>query len=154
MTKLNNRLTYLAGIFIFCFCVLFNSLSANAQTLTQSVRGVVVDKVSKQALSDVTVMWQQGALNGGTKTDEQGRYELNKVPVGRIQLQFSLLGYGTVILNEVMLNTGKELILHIEMEERVVSGKTVVIRNKRDKDRPMNEMAVVSARMFSVDETN
>lgn len=154
MMKLNDRLTFLAGIFIFCLGVLFFSQSAHAQTLTQSVRGMVVDKVSKQMLSDVTVMWQQGALNGGTKTDQQGRYELKQVPVGRIQLQFSLLGYGTVILNEVMLNTGKELILHIEMEERVVSGKTVVIRNKRDKDRPMNEMAVVSARMFSVDETN
>lgn len=42
----------------------------------------------------------------------------------------------------------------VELEEKVIQSETVEIKAERDKSRPANKMATVSARSFSVEETN
>jgi hypothetical protein len=122
--------------------------------MTQNIRGQVVDRITRQPLPGVQVVVLNAPSATGTQTDAQGRFEFRALPLGRYRLQFTTLGYQPVLLNDVPLNSGKEVILNIDMDERVLSTKKeMVVKARRDKDKPLNEMAMVSARMFSVDET-
>jgi hypothetical protein len=122
-----------------------------AQTLTQTVRGTVVDKQVKSPLIGAVVQVLNVTPSKGTTTDIDGNFKLENVPVGRQSIRITFLGYREVILNDVAVSSGKELVLNIEMEEQVVENKEVVIT--ADKKQPLNDMSTVSARTVSAEET-
>jgi len=125
-----------------------------AQTgFTQSVRGTVVDVQSQSALPGVVVVITDLKPVVYTTTDSLGNFRIAKVPVGVHTLNFRLMSYKDVTLRNVKLNSGKELVLKVEMEENVTNLKEVVITGY-EKDKPLNDMATVSARSFSVQEAD
>jgi hypothetical protein len=126
----------------------------NSQVLTQTVRGVVTDKESKQPLIGATVIILGSNPLQGSTTDDNGRFKIEKVITGRQTLKISYLGYNEVQIPNIVVNSGKEVVLNIELQENVVSKGEVVVTADRNKDKSNNEMAVVSARSFSIDETN
>ncbi|HTF05930.1 MAG TPA: TonB-dependent receptor [Bacteroidia bacterium] len=122
-----------------------------AQSLTQTVRGTVVDKQVKSPLIGVVVQLLNATPAKGSATDVSGNFKLEEVPVGRQSFKITFLGYKEIILNDVAVSSGKEVVLTIEMEEQVVENKEVVIT--ADKKKPLNDMSTVSARTVSVEET-
>jgi len=82
-----------------------------------------------------------------------GIFRIEGVPLGRISIVFSYLGYNDVQLTDVIVNSAKEVILNIKMQEKVMELDEVVVYAKRSGE-VSNEMATVSAREFSVQETN
>jgi hypothetical protein len=88
----------------------------------------------------------------GTTTDMDGRFRLEAVPLGRQQLQVSFIGYQPAVVPNVLVTAGKEVVLDIALVASVESLKEVVITGERGKDRPVNELAKVSARTFSLEE--
>ncbi|HYG40105.1 MAG TPA: TonB-dependent receptor [Cytophagales bacterium] len=142
-----NKLIYFAIAFFALLQV------SNAQSLTQTVRGTVTDKDSKAPMYGATVMVLGSNPVNGTTTDTDGRFRLSNVPVGRQSFKVSFLGYEDIILNEISVTSGKELILNLEIVESIIMGEEVVIRPETEKENPINDMATVSARTFSVDET-
>lgn len=136
--------------FLFAILMSFFSLSMAAQD-TQWVKGVVTDQQAGFGLPGVNVVLLDGDLPSGTSTDIDGRFAL-EAPVGRISLQFTFIGYAPVTLSNIEVFSAKELILDIEMEEDVASLNEVVVTAQADKDQPLNEMAAVSARGFTIDE--
>ena len=136
---------------LLCLVILTSS-SLNAQLL-QTIRGNVSDVESKYPLIGVNVILKNG--NGtiiGSISDEMGNFQIDDVPVGRHNLEFSYLGYELFLVSNVIVNSAKETILNIEMEETSTQLTTVEILAKRSGD-VINEMAFVSAREFSVEET-
>jgi hypothetical protein len=127
------------------------SLSVHAQELTQTVRGTVVDKESRQPLVGAAVILVGSNPLRGTVTDENGKFKLENIPLGRHDFKFSYIGYTDVLIPNVQVNAGKEIVLAIEMVETVIQGQEIVIK-ARSKDRANNEMAVVSARMFTMED--
>ncbi len=119
----------------------------------QTIRGIVVDKESQFPLIGVNISVLSNADLLGTTTDFDGTFRLENISLGRQDLQFTYLGYEDVILNDIIVNAGKEVILNIEMEESVVQLEEVTIVARRNGE-VTNEMATVSAREFSVQETN
>jgi hypothetical protein len=63
-----------------------------------------------------------------------------------------MMGYETLILKEVQVTSGKEVILNISLIENVTSLTEIVIRPKVNKEKPLNSTATVSAKMLSVEE--
>lgn len=120
--------------------------------LTQTVRGRVVDEQTKAPLPGATVVVMGSNPRKGTATDVDGWFTLEKVPVGRISLNISYVGYESRTIRNLLVNSGKELVLTIGLKENVQELKEVVVRAHR-KDRPRNDMAKVSARSFTVEET-
>ncbi len=118
----------------------------------QTIRGNVSDKSIKTILSGATI-----ELLGITKktvvADEKGNFLIEKVPVGRHNLRITYVGYKPVFLNNLLIESGKQAVLQIELEEDIITTKEVIVQSKPNKSKPINEMAVVSARMFSVEET-
>jgi len=136
--------------------VTLNTLSCLAQqnNYTQTIRGRVVDKVSQSPLPGATVLIPDTDPLIGTTTDVNGNFRLGNISVGRVNLKFSFMGYEPVTLQNLLITSGKEQVLKIEMEEKVMTAREVVISAKAEKDKPLNKMATVSARSFSVEETS
>ncbi len=128
------------------------SLSGNAQKLSQVVRGQVVDAESQTPLAFASVAVTTIDPVLGVITDDQGYFRLEEVPIGRHDLQVSFVGYETQMIPELMVSTGKEIVLNIKMKEEISELKEVVVKANIQKDKPLNSMATVSARTFSVEE--
>ncbi|MEL6942824.1 MAG: carboxypeptidase-like regulatory domain-containing protein, partial [Bacteroidota bacterium] len=119
---------------------------------TQTIRGVVLDKDTQQPLIGATVEVSDLASPIGNVTDIDGSFVLDNVPVGRHIITAQYLGYDTYSNEGVILNSAKELVLQIELTESVAALNEVVVRAFKGNE-PLNELAVVSTRSFSVEET-
>src|SRR6185503_9718803 len=130
----------------------FLSVLLSAQTPTQTVRGTVVEQHVETPLigANVIVIGSNPVI--GAATDVNGNFRLEHVPVGNQVLQITYMGYKDAVVN-IVVNAGKETVLSVQMEQNVVEGKEVVITADARKDKPLNEMSTVSARTFSVEET-
>lgn len=73
--------------------------------------------------------------------------------MGRQTLKISLVGYKDALLSNIVVDAGKELVLTVTLEETVGQLAEVTVKPTVEKDKPLNEMATVSARTFSVEET-
>ncbi|HEX7414821.1 MAG TPA: TonB-dependent receptor [Bacteroidia bacterium] len=125
-----------------------------AQSPTQKIIGTVIDKQSQSPLIGVSIVVTNSNPLIGTTTDNEGHFMLKEVPIGRTGLVFTYLGYKTVTLSNIILNAGKEAVLSVSMEESINSLNEVTVSSGHDKKNPLNEMATVSSRSFSIDETN
>lgn len=131
----------------------FVVFSAGAQDFTQSIRGRIIDKDTRQPIPGVNIALMDDPDHiSGTSTDQEGRYTLPSLPIGRHELRFTFVGYLPQIINNVEVNSGRQTILNIEMEEAAIEMEVVEIVATRDGE-PLNEMAVISARQFNVAET-
>ena len=128
------------------------SLFVRAQSLTQTVRGTVIDKISKMGLPGATVVILNTDPLLGATTDADGNFRISEVQVGTQTIKISFVGYKDVTTN-VVVNSGKEVVLNIPIEEDITQLAEVVVRPDAEKNKPLNEMAVVSTRTFSVEET-
>ncbi|RYC71026.1 TonB-dependent receptor [Spirosoma sordidisoli] len=129
-------------------CLAVTPLLGQGQ-LTQTLRGHVVDKESKFPLVGATVQ----LADKGVLTDTAGLFRLTGIPVGRHTVKVTLVGYKEMVLADVSLDAGREKILDIELEEEIRQLVAVTVQAQRTGE-ARNEMAVVSARQFSVEETN
>ncbi len=149
-TKLN--INYVLAALIIM--IIFIGYNVKAQTLTQTVRGVITDKISETPLPGATVIVLGTDPLIGTTADMDGNFKLTNVPVGKQNIKVSYLGYKEVVIPNVMVNSGKEVVMKVSLEENIMQGKEVVITaDKIEKNKPLNDMTVVSARTFSVEET-
>ncbi|MEI8202000.1 MAG: TonB-dependent receptor [Bacteroidota bacterium] len=139
--------------YIIVFCIVFLQLSSFGQQFTQTLRGSVTDKLTRLPLPGASVILLNVTPLKGAISDTNGRFRIEKVSIGRIGIKVSFIGYQDVILNELNLSTGKELVLNIEMEEKVLTSSTVVISGSEDKTQTINKMTTVSSRGFTVEET-
>ncbi|MCU0435555.1 MAG: TonB-dependent receptor [Bacteroidia bacterium] len=137
---------------VLLLCLFAITSLAQTATLVQTVRGTVVDKQIRTPLPGAVVSIIDLVPPKGTATDVEGRFRLAQIPVGRHTLKVMLTGYEELMLN-VDVTSGKELVLNIEMTEKVITASEVVIEATTDKEKPLNEMSSVSARTFSVEET-
>jgi hypothetical protein len=130
----------------------FFALAAHAQLNTQTVRGIVTDKVSEKPLAGVTVQ-VAGVGVISTITDEAGRYVLTGVPVGRRQFSYGSAGYEPVIIPEVLVTAGKEVVLDIALDQHFAElSAAVVTAPLIRKGAVINEFSSGSARSFNIDE--
>ena len=136
-------LVLLAGPFL-------NPLSA--QTPTQTVRGQVRDGETGQGLKGAFLLLPNTSPVLSTTTDSVGSFVLEKIPVGRHDFKISQSGYQSKLLKEVVVSSGKELFLEIDLQEKATQLDTVVITVQRED--PVNSMAVVSARSFGWRDVN
>lgn len=130
-------------------------IGTQAQTTdyTQTIRGKVTDKISQGSLPGATIIILGTEPVVGTTTDPNSEFRLENIPVGRQSLQVSFVGYHPRSIKNLNLTSGKEIVLNIELEEQLITMDEVVIQARQPKDRAINEMATVSARSFTVEET-
>lgn len=123
------------------------------QTSTQTIRGKIIDKESYAPIIGASVLVMGDfETPKGASTDIEGNYRINNVPVGRHKIKITYVGYYEKII-PVIVNSGKELILNIELEESMVNIKEVEIKGDENEG-VKNDMALASVTSFSVEETD
>jgi hypothetical protein len=140
-------------ILVLLLTLFLNAAWADINLPTQTIRGRVLDKNMRTSLPGVNVVLQGTEPLRGTATDENGYFRIDNVEVGRVSLKITYMGYHDVVLNNLNHQTGKELVLNIDMEESAIQGQEVTIVAQADKTGSINKMATVSARSFTVEET-
>jgi len=135
------------------FLLVLLCLNLNGQSLTGKIYGTVIDKQSQISLPGVNVKVYVQNKTVGTIADENGRFLLGNIPVGRVTIEFSLIGYESTLLQNVILSSAKELSLTIELPEKVEKIDEIVI-HARSKEKVSNEFAITSARAVTVEESN
>ncbi|MBD3377467.1 TonB-dependent receptor [candidate division KSB1 bacterium] len=138
-------------IYAFAIAVLTMISFVHAATLTQVIKGRVIDQDSKVGLAGANVVLK--GTDRGAATDVDGYFRIPQVPVGRQSLKVMYMGYQSRVISEILVGSAKQVKLTIELQQKVLEGKEIVVTPTIEKSRSLNSMAAVSARSFSVEET-
>lgn len=129
-------------------------VAAKSQDITQTIRGAVVDKENLMPLIGAEVAILSTDPISGTTSDLDGQFKIENVPVGRHNIQVNYLGYEPVTIPNLLVTSGKEVVLNLELIESAVQLEVATVVATHDKTGTLNEMATLSARSFSVEETS
>ncbi|MBN2520271.1 MAG: TonB-dependent receptor [Bacteroidales bacterium] len=140
-------------VIVLLTVILFNANAENEKQISQLhgiVRGKISDKNTGSVLPGANIILANTEKTG-TCSDKEGNYII-KVPVGRQSFIISYIGYSPVFINNIEIGSGKEIFLDIKLEEKPDKINEVYI--KPDKLNTVNEMALISSRSFTIEETN
>ena len=134
-------------LILLCF-----SHSSYSQEITQIIRGKVIDSETKAPLPFANIVISTTDPSIGTASDLNGLFRIDKVPIGRHDIQVSYIGYETKVIPELLITSSKEIVLEVKLKEHILKMEAVVIKAYTKKDKPQNSMSTLSARTFSVEE--
>lgn len=138
--------------FITALLWLILSLTVKGQDITGTLTGTVTDQASQTPIAFATVAIVELGL--GTTTNERGEFRISEIPVGRHTIRVSFMGYETYVQNGVLLTSGSNAMLHIQLKEKSYSLEEVVLRPREEKEHAINKLATVSAKQLNMEEAN
>ncbi|MEI6488589.1 MAG: TonB-dependent receptor [Bacteroidota bacterium] len=139
-------------LLLLCFICVCGAQS-EAQTFTQTLRGRVMDVDSKGSIVGANIVLLNVDTLQGTTSDANGNFRLEKIAVGRRGIKVSMVGYEDAVVNNIIVTSGKEVVLNIEMQEKVYTTGTIEVVAETDKTKANNDLVSVSARNFQAEET-
>ncbi len=134
------------------FLFIFLASITYGQDITKTIRGTVTDKETYEPLIGARIILLESEPLIGAVTDDNGEFRLENVPVGRQSIRVTYLGYEPFFMQNIDL-TSKDIVLTVQMVEAVNVIDKVEVK-ATEKGETINKMAAVSARSFSVEESN
>ncbi|MBA4322093.1 MAG: hypothetical protein C0408_04685, partial [Odoribacter sp.] len=128
---------------VFLCLILINYSPVHSQAPTQTLKGHITDKETRTPLAGANIIILNSMPLNGTSTDDGGKFMLT-VGVGRITIKVSFLGYEDIILPDLLIASGKEVDLNIELTEKVIPTQEVIISAGRESRAGLNQMASIS----------
>ena len=111
-------------IFLTLFFILFFDQSLFSQT-TGKISGKVIDGESKTLLLGANVILLP--TQSGISTDDKGLFNLINVRPGNYSIKVMMIGYETVIIEDVIVSVNRTTSLDIKMNQTTLEGQEVVI---------------------------
>jgi len=139
-------------LIIFIYSVTNSAAFPNNRPVS-SIRGTVIDADSKVPLIGVSIVIVNSDPVKGVITNTNGEFCFEDLHTGRYDLNVYYLGYESKTVSNILLSAGKESVLNIELTESLIELDEVVVRANQNKGEPLNRLAVISARSFTVEET-
>ncbi|MDX2002664.1 MAG: TonB-dependent receptor [Chitinophagales bacterium] len=124
-----------------------------AQSRVQSIRGSLVDKVSKIPLPGASIILVDSLHPKYAVSDAEGNFRIDSVAVGRQTIKVSFIGYDEMVIPNILVGSAKEIVLSLELTETVTNLKEVVVSGKRTKQEAINDYSVVSTTTLSTEQT-
>jgi len=140
--------------FFILLSILILSLNGKAQQNGQVIKGKIVDAMSQTPLSGASVVISESNPKLGTITDSEGNFRLWNVKPGRYNISVSFIGYENYLFREVLVGTGKEVVLNAGIKELPEVIDEVKVMANTSKEQATNSMATISARQLSVEESS
>jgi Carboxypeptidase regulatory-like domain/TonB-dependent Receptor Plug Domain len=91
----------------------FTASSYAQNELTQTLRGQVLDAVTNAPIPSATVILSK--KNDATTTDTEGVFRFEKTAVGRYDVSVRCIGFQSVMLANVVVESGKETVLDLKL---------------------------------------
>ena len=95
--------------------------SADNQSLTQILRGKIVDKDSGLPIIGANLVINDLSPMVGTSTNSEGEFQFQPLRVGRYDITVQCIGYEPKVVSNILLKAGKESELTIFLTESVVN---------------------------------
>jgi outer membrane receptor protein involved in Fe transport len=114
----------LANLFLVLF-VLFVSISVSFAQSKGSISGKISDKSNNEDLIGANVLIV--GTTTGTSSDLDGSYSLRSLAPGRYQLRFSYISYQATIVNNVLVEAGKDTRVNVQLESSTAELNEVVV---------------------------
>lgn len=133
------------------YLVVTKAKQVSANGFSQQLKGRVIDRQTGMPLVGANLVLK-GEKILGTSTNGQGYFSI-QAPIGRNELAISFIGYEFQKI-PLLLNTGQEPYLEIQLEPTVSELDEVKIALDFEKAKPINEAIYTSGRSFSLDEAN
>lgn len=111
---------------ILLLFIINTSFSQNNR-ITQTIRGTVTDALDGLPLEGATVYLLPNDIPFGVITDYNGDFRFDSIPVGRYQLKVTYVGYQPILISEILLESGKEVVKYIELEKGSEDIEEVVV---------------------------
>lgn len=132
---------------------LFTVIVSFSQSLTQTIKGQLTDEQSGAPIIGATVQVLELTPPKGAITDINGYYRIENVPIGRQTLGVSYLGYEPITIPNILVGSGKEVVVDAKLIESLQQLEEVVVRaSDQNKGQPKNELATISAISLGMDE--
>lgn len=153
--------------FTFIFLV-FLTITNVVLGQLKSMRGTVID-ISSHVPIVGAHLWVQSSHSKGTTSDStlsssnqvyeascdsNGSFYISSLPIGRYDIKVLAMGYEPVLMKEISITSGKETYIDVVMKEKSSILNEIIVKQAISKNKPINTMALVSARMLSVEEAN
>jgi len=87
----------------FSTLLALSSITSFSQIVTQDIRGRIIDADSEVPVAFATIAIPTCDPPRGTTSDEDGYFRIDKVPVGRHNLQVSYVSYETRVIPEILV---------------------------------------------------
>lgn len=95
-----------------------------------SMGGTVLDQRGQPMVGTTVFIFIPGS-SMGTSTDANGKYLINNVPAGELNVQFSFIGYETLEVTEVRIRNNRLTPLDVVMREGATEVEEVVVTARR-----------------------
>lgn len=141
------RLSLLA--FAALFAVTFLYSQEKTESLSQTLRGEVIDQKTQQPIPGASIVVTATKLGAKSKSD--GTFEIKRVPIGRQTIKVSSLGYEP-FLQTLIITSGKQAVVKVELMEKFVQSETITVTGNHSDFASINEAALASATVFTVDD--
>lgn len=122
--------------FFLSLLLFFISVSSFAQNGV--LKGTVKDAISNETLPFAAVQIQN--TTQGSKTDDEGKFEIKELKAGLYNIEVSYLGYKKKTIYEIAVDNAKPTFLEILLEksEKTVKEVTVKVRKDRTEESPLS----------------
>ena len=145
-----------------CVLILLSSAFnlSQAQQQFQTVSGTVVDKETQIPIENaaITIIWESNRDSiRKTNTNAKGEFSLSKIWWGRNEVSINAKGYTEKFMSGIIVTSGKQLVLNVELDAQINQEidkiNEVKITAKKSHE-TNNDGALISARLFTVEETD
>ncbi|HPG41322.1 MAG TPA: TonB-dependent receptor [bacterium] len=138
--------------FICLLAICLLSQNTIAQNIKGTIRGNVVDKITRHPLPGANIVILNTSPTLGAAYNDQGDFIIKNVPIGRYNIKVTFIGYEAMVYPEIVVGSGKAAVLNAELMFSPVMTDELVVSATTAKEKPINEMVQVSGRRFSVEE--
>jgi hypothetical protein len=139
------KLLYTCLTFVYLF------FPASAQKPNQILKGIVTDKETRIPIPGANVILLNSVPLNGTTTDINGKFRIT-AEIGRVTVRVSFLGYEDVFISDLLVASGKEVDLYVEMRERVIRTQEVIVSAGKENRAGINQMASISTQTIRTDD--
>lgn len=143
-----NKLTALLNSF-FLLLAVFSSQAVLAQN-NGSISGTILDRNTQKPISGVSVFVTPTKI--GSSSDSSGRFRITGVPAGSYTLQLSIVGYAGKKISNLVITTGNENNLTIELEPAGKELSEVLVTGRKASARATSLESPLSIQRLTTEE--
>lgn len=137
-------------LFAIIFIFVGLSFSQEEDNIPYSnIKGKVVDFQTQQIIPGSTIRLLDTKLGAIAKSN--GEFLIKDVPVGRYEIVITSVGYEPYF-QQIAVTSGKEVVLNIQLNQAYIESEEVIVSARKNAFESINESALISSNMFTVDE--
>ena len=130
---------------------LFFVSALKAQNIPQArISGYAIDKNTLKPIPGISIKLE--STNKGTTTDSTGFFRITNITPGSYNISFSIINYNAKTINNVVLTSGNETTLSIELEMAAKKLDEIVITNRRNSARATSLESPLSVQRMTTEE--